>query len=177
MKRPFKIELKANCAEILLKTLLVSAPNEGCALLIGKNKVNQLNDENYSCEISLIWPCCNVWELGMEVFSEDGHKNNYSSNKIASKQNRFAIDPREQLLAQKWVRKKGLSILGVAHSHPNCSVKPSRFDIAWQFSPGLMMIVSGSGSINAWWVSKPKLRSHAEIPCSSMAKTINLIVH
>ena len=47
MKKPFQIELKPNCAETLRKSLLVSAPNEGCALLIGEYKLRKNDNEKY----------------------------------------------------------------------------------------------------------------------------------
>ncbi len=31
---------------------------------------------------------------------------------------RFALDPREQIAAQRWARLRGLEVLGVCHSHP-----------------------------------------------------------
>ena len=51
-------------------------------------------------QVERIWPCLNGWQP------------------MGERSRRFAIDPREQLLAQKWGRARALTVLGAAHSHP-----------------------------------------------------------
>ncbi len=48
---------------------------------------------------------------------------------------RYALDPLEQLRAQKDAESRGLEIIGFAHSHPDHPPVPSRFDAdhAWTF--------------------------------------------
>jgi proteasome lid subunit RPN8/RPN11 len=69
-----------------------------------------------------VWPTTNVWEPGGERLS------------------RFRIDPREQLLAQKWARAHGLEVLGSLHSHPASPPLPSATDRGMAFAPTLMLI-------------------------------------
>jgi proteasome lid subunit RPN8/RPN11 len=48
---------------------------------------------------------------------------------------RYALDPLEQLRVQKDAESRGLEIIGFAHSHPDHSAVPSRFDAehGWSF--------------------------------------------
>ena len=113
---------------VLRQILVSAAPQEGCALLLGR----RLDD---GWELDWIWPCCNVWPVPGE------------------RCRRFAIDPREQLLAQKWGRPRGLEVLGAAHSHPSSPAVPSATDLHWAVTPCLMVICSGAGDCRAWWVA------------------------
>lgn len=72
------------------------------------------------------------------------------------------VDPREQLMAQRWARDKGLRILGTAHSHPSSKAIPSHTDRQLCLGPTLMLILSGLGlpegreapkeNWGAWWI-------------------------
>jgi proteasome lid subunit RPN8/RPN11 len=69
---------------------------------------------------------------------------------------RFSLDPREQLLAQRWCRSRGLTVLGAAHSHPSSAAVPSSTDRALCVGPTLMLIRSGlplgRAALRAWWI-------------------------
>ena len=93
-----------------------------------------------------IWPCCNVWPVPGE------------------RCRRFAIDPREQLLAQKWGRVRGLEVLGAAHSHPSSPAVPSAIDLDWAVTPCLMLIVGPRRDCRAWWVADAGLAEVAINP-------------
>jgi proteasome lid subunit RPN8/RPN11 len=101
---------------VLRQILVSAAPEEGCALLLGE----RLDD---GWRLRWIWPCCNVWPVPGE------------------RCRRFAIDPREQLLAQKWGRVRGLEVLGAAHSHPRSPAVPSSTDRNLTLQPALMLIL------------------------------------
>ena len=75
-----------------------------------------------------------------------------NSQQKYSKHNRFAIDPLEQLNAQRWARQRNWQVLGSAHSHPEGNGFPSLIDRQYAVNPGLMVIVEKDGSINAWWM-------------------------
>ena len=83
---------------------------------------------------------------------------NKTTNKanLNTKSNRFFIDPREQLNAQRWCRAKDYQILGFAHSHPNGDNKPSSYDLEWHNYPGLIIIVDQYNLIAAWWIENKK---------------------
>ena len=105
-------------------------------------------------QIEMIWPCCNVWEPYKFSLFESSKKVNSTVKEKLSKKNRFVIDPREQLLAQRWARKHHLEVLGSAHSHPRGDSVPSSTDCLWTFTPGLMVIIGKFGTARAWWMSK-----------------------
>ena len=115
----------------VLRSILASAePEEGCALLLGERL-------DFDWQLRLIWPCCNVWPQPQQ------------------RCRRFAIDPREQLQAQKWGRAQGLELLGSAHSHPTSGAVPSATDRGLTLPPALMLIFGSSESgheLVAWWL-------------------------
>ncbi len=113
---------------ITLGALLeVADPEEGCALLLGRRQ-----EQTWSLE--RLWPCCNVWPV-----PEQRH-------------HRFAVDPREQLVAQRWCRGRGMDVLGVAHRHPCSAPVPSRADCRLCVPPALLVIQGESGDLRAWWL-------------------------
>ncbi len=132
------MELRAGLGllTVLRQILECAAPQEGCALLLGA----RLGD---AWQLGWVWPCCNVWPVAGERCC------------------RFAIDPREQLLAQKWGRQRGLQVLGSAHSHPAGMAVPSATDCRLSALPALMVILGADGQNHArgrdqqlvgWWI-------------------------
>jgi proteasome lid subunit RPN8/RPN11 len=101
---------------VLRRILVRAEPEEGCALLLG-TRVGEI------WRLGRIWPCCNAWPRPQE------------------RCHRFAIDPREQLVAQKWGRQRGLEVLGSAHSHPLSEAVPSSTDCRLCAVPALMVIL------------------------------------
>lgn len=124
----------------LQRSLACPAPEEGCALLLGERRGSSPRGPERVWRLRRIWPCLNVWEPANE------------------RRRRFAIDPREQLLAQRWSRQRGLAVLGAAHSHPETAPIPSATDRDLCFSPCLMLILgrsAGGGSqLACWWLSE-----------------------
>jgi proteasome lid subunit RPN8/RPN11 len=99
-----------------------AAPEEGCALLLGPRWA-----------VRRLWPCRNVWIPAEE------------------RTRRFAIDPREQLLAQKWARQRGWLVLGSLHSHPEGDPVPSATDRALVVPPALV-VIHGTTGLACWWL-------------------------
>ncbi len=104
------------------RVLRAAAPEEGCALLLGPRWT-----------VRRLWPCRNVWRPAEE------------------RTHRFAIDPREQLLAQKWARGRTWQVLGSLHSHPGGEPVPSATDQALTVPPALVVIHGVSG-LACWWL-------------------------
>ncbi|NJN73193.1 MAG: M67 family metallopeptidase [Limnothrix sp. RL_2_0] len=104
-------------------------PEECCGLLLGNDK-----------QVIKIWPTQNSWT---EDFG-DRLPINPSTTKALSRLNRFAIDPKEMLAAQKFARTQGCNILGIYHSHPDHPAIPSESDraIAWDLYSYLIMSVT-----------------------------------
>ncbi len=117
----------------LAAVLRSAAPEEGCCLLLG-SRHGRGHDPRW--QLQRLWPCLNVW-------SPPGER-----------QRRFAIDPREQLVAQRWARQRGLQVLGAAHSHPEGAAEPSPTDRALTCAPALMVILNRHGEARAWWLEE-----------------------
>jgi proteasome lid subunit RPN8/RPN11 len=128
---PERLLLDGHCLIVLERTLLAAAPEEGCALLLG-------TQQHTSLMLQWIWPCCNRWQPAEE------------------RSRRFQLDPREQLLAQRWSRSRSLTVLGAAHSHPCSDAVPSATDLELCLGPTLMLIRSGRAeglaALGAWWI-------------------------
>ena len=84
------------------------------------------------------------------------------SDALGDRETRFALDPREQIAAQRWARLHGLQVLGVCHSHPKTAPEPSTWDCAWAEPNQLMLILSGMRELRAWWLGAD--RHPLEIP-------------
>lgn len=110
--------------------LPAAAPEEGCALLLGRRN---------PWRVDHVWPCLNVWEPSGE------------------RRRRFALDPREQLQAQKWARARSLTVLGSAHSHPLSAPVPSALDRSLAFGPTVMLILGQADGAAAPLLSVPPL--------------------
>lgn len=119
---PEEIFLSRKVLTVLHRVLQAAAPEEGCALLLGPR-----------WQVRQVWPCCNAW-----LPKEERHR-------------RFSIDPREQLLAQKWARQRNWVVLGTLHSHPSAPPVPSAIDRALTVSPALLVIQGVSG-LACWWL-------------------------
>ena len=113
---------------------MAAQPHEGCALLLGG--WGSAPGAHAPLEILLIWPCLNLWEPASE------------------RTRRFLLDPREQLLAQRWGRLQGLQVLGSAHSHPCSDPVPSATDLELAFAPTLQLILSPltEWTPACWWL-------------------------
>ena len=128
---PSQLIIGAECQMVLRHDLLVPAPAEGCALLLGEGH-HSADSASDDWRVQLIWPCRNM--VGRR------------------EPDRFELDPREQIAAQRWARSRSLKVLGSAHSHPGASVVPSRRDRLWAVSSGLMVIMGNNHALAAWWL-------------------------
>lgn len=133
---PELIRLRRGALTQLRRVLITALPGEGCALLLGVSPPAPMAPAALSWRVERIWPCCNVWMPPAERL------------------HRFAIDPREQLLAQRWARQRGLTVLGSAHSHPQGQPVPSATDLVLAFTPALQLILSPADGWlpQAWWL-------------------------
>jgi len=132
---PERIAARAELLTVLERWFRAAAPAEACALLIGRR-------QGPLWRLERVWPCCNIWPDPLE------------------RAHRFAIDPREQLLAQRWARGLGLELLGSAHSHPASAPLPSTTDLALTASPALMLIwgplqPAAAAGPRCWWLEDP----------------------
>ncbi len=168
---PSQIEIEEDSARILRSTLLAVTPQEGCALLIGESVELQTEYKPNVFKIKLIWPCCNIWISGFHDHLDTYLETKELHPRKTSKKNRFALDPHEQLSAQRWARKNKLKILGTAHSHITSPPIPSQTDLAWIQSPHLMIILNtDTKEMRAWWIGNKELSSPLNVPLMEVQK-------
>jgi proteasome lid subunit RPN8/RPN11 len=83
-----------------------------------------------------------------------------------SERNRFLIDPREQLRAEKDARARGLEVVGYYHSHPDHPARPSNYDRehAWPwYSYVIVSVVRGEAKeLTSWVLSEDRSRFDCE---------------
>ncbi len=160
MKIPKYIEFHNETNSILSRYLKAAEPKEGCAILIGHKKSSRTDKKNNFWEIKHIWNCRNIWGL-QESQLIDQNTCAFPNEKIiqSSTKNRFEIDAKDQIAAQKWARENDLEVLCCAHSHPISENKPSKIDMHLHKSPGLMVISNNRGNLKAWWI-KNKFSFH-----------------
>ena len=140
---PERIRIGRGALTLLHRLLDAAAPEEGCALLLGRRDPAP-QPERMVWTLQRTWPCRNVWEPGGE------------------RRHRFLIDPREQLHAGRWGRARGLELLGSVHSHPVSAAVPSATDRALAMLPTLMLIRGvaargarageDDGRLSCWWL-------------------------
>jgi proteasome lid subunit RPN8/RPN11 len=75
------------------------------------------------------------------------------------REERFVIDPRHLLGAQKEARRRGLDVVGYYHSHPDSAATPGYFDrdAAWPEISYLILAVSERRvtEVRCWRVNEP----------------------
>lgn len=110
-------------------------PQECCGLLLGT-----LATTAPARQVVQVMAMANAWSdaVGLELaaaFSSDCPETNSLPRAATghSKGDRFWIDPKDMLQAQRQARDLGLAIVGVYHSHPDHPAVPSECDraIAW----------------------------------------------
>jgi proteasome lid subunit RPN8/RPN11 len=119
---PERIVFGRKALTVMRRLVAAAGAQEACGLLLGPR-----------WQVSQVWPCRNVWTP-----AEDRHR-------------RFAVDPREQLLAQKWARQRGWDGLGSLHSHPKGEPVPSATDRALAVPPALL-VIQGVAEMACWWL-------------------------
>ncbi|MFO7319221.1 MAG: M67 family metallopeptidase [Limnochordia bacterium] len=90
-------------------------PGECCGLLIGR-----VAGEEY--RVVRVHPCRNLRQ--------------------GEADDRFEIDPRDYLEADRLAREQGLEVIGAYHSHPDHAPRPSRFDAQAAFPNFAYVIVA-----------------------------------
>ena len=137
---PSLLGIDLQCLTVLERSLLAVAPEEGCCLLLGRG----LRTPRLS--LVTLWPTCNAWGQSDWIRHASGDR-----------ETRFALDPREQIAAQRWARVHGLEVLGVCHSHPKTAPDPSTWDCDWAEPNQLMLILSGKRELRAWWLGADRV--------------------
>ena len=72
-----------------------------------------------------------------------------ADNLMADRGDRFELDPRVRLAAEKQCRASGERVLGHWHSHPNGRPSPSATDLAMAFEPDLIWLIVATPAAEA----------------------------
>jgi len=112
------IEIRKPAWDTVLDHLRAAYPKEGCGLLLGV----EANGERVA---HIAIPSANTYE--------------------GEQKDRFLLDPRTQLAAERQAREEGLDVLGIFHSHPDCDAYFSSTDIAntWSYYSNLVVSIRG----------------------------------
>lgn len=124
-------------------------PEECCGVLIGK--IDRVHPTAKT--LLEVWQVTNAWsaEIAEELSTvipaaATSHPND--------KADRYWIDPRELLRAQRHARDQQLQIIGIYHSHPDHTAVPSECDrrLAWsQYSYLIVAVHQGKAQDKRCW--------------------------
>ncbi|MEH2069451.1 MAG: M67 family metallopeptidase [Nostoc sp.] len=115
-------------------------PEECCGIILGY----VANEGKTTVEVM---PTENAWntEAGAEFCGD---------HTAESKKRQYTIAPQVMLQAQKQARDRSLNIIGIFHSHPDCSAIPSECDrvYAWQgYSYIIVSVQNGKATeVRSW---------------------------
>lgn len=113
------IRIEDSAWTIMLEHAIQAYPRECCGILLGRE------DEVGQREVSVAVPCVNAYS--------------------GDQSDRFLIDPRDQIAADRRARNEGLDVLGFFHSHPDHAVYFSATDLknSWPWYSNLVLSIQG----------------------------------
>lgn len=102
-----------------------SYPDECCGLLLGTSHAHP-----DGVRVSEVWSVCNAWD---EDSVKDYGLAPRDTSDAHSRSDRYWIDPKDLLLAQRYARDHQVNVVGIYHSHPDHPARPSECDrqLAW----------------------------------------------
>lgn len=134
------ITIDEQALEVIQNSLEKAYPNEGCGFLFG--------EEN---------GLYRAIHLAVAV----------KNSKEGDQRRRFVISPRDYMEAEKFALKKGTTLLGIYHSHPDHPAKPSEHDLKQAvpfFSYVIVSVKKGkSADITSWQLNDQGTFAQEEI--------------
>ena len=93
---------------------------------------------------------------------DDTILNVYIMENIQKQPDNFFMAPEEQFRVVKDIRKKGLDMLGIFHSHPDAAARPSERDISMAFYPEaacfiISLIKKEAPDLKGFWIVDEKV--------------------
>lgn len=129
--------LDRGCTESIREHGRRQYPQECCGFLVGR-----LGERR---EVGLAVPARNVHE------------------EAERRRDRFTIDPRDFMLADREARRRGLEIVGFYHSHPDHPARPSATDAEWAhpvYSYLILSVLQGEpDELTSWQFEDGAFRS------------------
>jgi len=141
MKDAEKLKILRECAEKIRAHAVEAYPNECCGALFGHDAAREEGGEKPR-EVLQIHPLVNRRE--------------------DSPRNRFSVDPRDLIKAERTAETLGLSLIGWYHSHPDHPARPSEFDRqnAWPWYSYIIVSVQDGvpGEMASWRLREDRER-------------------
>ncbi|GAB4378424.1 MAG: M67 family metallopeptidase [Elainellaceae cyanobacterium] len=103
-------------------------PEECCGLLIGT-----FDRDRSAIWVAEVWAVENAWDDQAEAAMRELYQQGKAHPQNLTKFERYWIDPKTMLEAQRYGRDRQLDIIGIYHSHPDHPALPSECDrlLAW----------------------------------------------
>lgn len=124
-------------------------PQECCGLLLGRL---ELTAQEPVRQVESVVATANAWNhaVAEDLAAELVSYGSGGADREHSKGDRYWIDPKDILQAQRQAREQGLAIVGVYHSHPDHPAVPSECDraIAWSDYSYLIVAVDQGSAID-----------------------------
>jgi proteasome lid subunit RPN8/RPN11 len=112
-------------------------PNEGCGIFLGT-----FGDQ---VEVVEVRQGTNLREAGVETnLPEEKDDREHSAR------DRYVLDPRDIMRAEKDARQRGLEVVGFWHTHPDHPARPSQYDAdhAWSDYVYLIMAIDAGKQVD-----------------------------
>ena len=91
----------------------------------------------------------------------------HPARNLASRTDRFEIDPADHFAALKAARASRLSVIGCYHSHPNGVAQPSDTDLAGAGEEGFFWLIAAGGDVAAFFYFTGRLTGADLVTSSS----------
>jgi len=141
MKHAEELRILRECIEKMLAHAVEAYPNECCGALFGHDAASERGREKPR-EVLQIYPLVNRRE--------------------DSPRNRFSVNPRDVIKAERTAEKLELSVIGWYHSHPDHPARPSEFDRqnAWPWYSYIIVSVQNGvpGELASWRLREDRER-------------------
>src|SRR5436305_98327 len=132
LSMPFRLVISANSYDGMVAQARAELPNECCGLLAG---VIEPGDP----------------PLGRAV-------ERYPLVNLLASPTAYESEPHSLLEAHKAMRRRGLEVLAIYHSHPASDPVPSKTDLARNYWPGALHLITSLKSepavVRGWWLTE-----------------------
>jgi [CysO sulfur-carrier protein]-S-L-cysteine hydrolase len=134
---PFRLQLSQTLWDEMVRQALSERPNECCGLLAG---VVEDSPNGAIGRVVTRYPLMNAAASPVE----------------------YASDPKEMFAAVRDMRRLGIDILAVYHSHPTSEPMPSRKDRERNYSPEVVNLIvsltTDPPTVRGWWLTETTAR-------------------
>jgi proteasome lid subunit RPN8/RPN11 len=139
------LHLTPEAAAAIARHAARTYPDECVGLLLGT-----LDDDQQTKRVAALYEAENTWQGQVSLAEGDDPQ---------SRRDRFYLDPRDYLRAERAARAQGLDVIGCYHSHPDHPAEPSERDrIGFQATGGgrgfafviQRVLAAGAAEVRSW---------------------------